>query len=640
MANAISHAALPFPVKGARFSVLVPYLDADGDPTDPTTPDTEISTDAGAFADAAEEVTTISGSNGMGYITLSGAETNGSVVALAAKVASGPKATLATLYPRVLPAVRSGTAQAGAAGTITLDSGAAAIDDYYNGCIIKTTGGTGGGGTGGANNQARVITDYVGSTKVATISPNWETNPSSDTTFDVLLTECSLLRYGDLQAWRGSQPNALSSGRVDATVGAMQADVVTAAAIATGAIDADAIADNAIDAGAIANDAITAAKIATGAIDADAIADGAIDAGAIAADAITAAKIADGAIDAATFAAGAINAAAIATDAITAAKIAADAIGASELAADAVSEIQSGLATSSALSTAQADLDDIQTRLPAALVSGRMDSSVGAMAAGVVTAAAVATNAIDADALATDAVSEIQAAVAAGAVASVTGAVGSVTGNVGGNVAGSVGSVVGAVGSVTGAVGSVGANGINAASLDPDVTTELQSGLATAAALSTVAGYLDTEITSILTAVTNILAAVDTEVAAILADTNELQTDWADGGRLDLLVDAILARLPALVGGRIDASVGAMAADVITASALSAGAVDEIHDEQIGDGTITHRQALRVLIAGMAGKLSGAATTTATVRNLADSADVIVATVDASGNRSAVTVTP
>ena len=50
--------------------------------------------------------------------------------------------------------------------------------------------------------------------------------------------------------------------------------------------------------------------------------------------------------------------------------------------------------------------------------------------------------------------------------------------------------------------------------------------------------------------------------------------------------------------------------------------------------------ALRVLVAGMAGKLSGAATATVTIRNLADSADVVVATVDADGNRSAVTVTP
>ena len=196
MANSISHASLPFPVKGARFSVLVGLLDADGDPTAQTTPDTEVSLDAGAAADAAEEVTAISGMDGMGYITFSGAETNVSALAVNFKAASGPKASLMMIYPRVLPVEHSGTAQAGAAGTITLASGASAIDDYYNGCIIKTTGGTGGGGTGGANNQARVITDYVGSTKVATISPSWETNPSSDTTYEVLLTDmaCNALR--------------------------------------------------------------------------------------------------------------------------------------------------------------------------------------------------------------------------------------------------------------------------------------------------------------------------------------------------------------------------------------------------------------------------------------------------------------
>lgn len=35
-----------------------------------------------------------------------------------------------------------------------------------------------------------------------------------------------------------------------------------------------------------------------------------------------------------------------------------------------------------------------------------------------------------------------------------------------------------------------------------------------------------------------IAAYLDTEIAAILADTGELQTDWADGGRLDLILDA------------------------------------------------------------------------------------------------------
>jgi hypothetical protein len=46
--------------------------------------------------------------------------------------------------------------------------------------------------------------------------------------------------------------------------------------------------------------------------------------------------------------------------------------------------------------------------------------------------------------------------------------------------------------------------------------------------------------TDVGTAITKIDAVddyVDTEVAAILADTNELQTDWVDGGRLDLILD-------------------------------------------------------------------------------------------------------
>ena len=195
MANSVSHAALPYPIKGCRFTIAVPYLDADGDPTDPTTPDTERSIDAAAFADCTEEATTISGSNGTAYITLTGDEMNCSLLALAAKVASGPKATLATIYPRILPVFRSGTAQAGAAGTITLDSGASAVDDFYNGMIVRTTGGTGGGGgSGSLGNQARLVTDYAGSTKVATVVPNWETNPSSDTTFEILLTPEALIR--------------------------------------------------------------------------------------------------------------------------------------------------------------------------------------------------------------------------------------------------------------------------------------------------------------------------------------------------------------------------------------------------------------------------------------------------------------
>lgn len=74
--------------------------------------------------------------------------------------------------------------------------------------------------------------------------------------------------------------------------------------------------------------------------------------------------------------------------------------------------------------------------------------------------------------------------------------------------------------------------------------------------------------------------------------------------------------------------------------ALTAAAVDAILDEQVGDSTLTMRQVLRVFLAVLAGKTSGGGTTTITFRNAADSQDVVVTTVDASGNRTAVTITP
>lgn len=50
----------------------------------------------------------------------------------------------------------------------------------------------------------------------------------------------------------------------------------------------------------------------------------------------------------------------------------------------------------------------------------------------------------------------------------------------------------------------------------------------------------------------------------------------------------------------------------------------------------TPRQALRLMLAALAGKLSGAATTTVTIRDTNDSKDRITATVDSDGNRSSV----
>jgi hypothetical protein len=220
MATHFSHSALPYPVRNASFTVQVGYLDATGTPTDPVTPDTEISKDGGTFADCVNEVTTIAGANGVGYITLNGLEMDASMIALAFKVASGPKASLIPdIRPRILPILFSGTASAGAAGSLTLATDIPAVADLLKGCILRTTGGTGGGGTGGANNQARVITAFP-TTRVAAVVPNWEVTPDNTTTYDVLLADGAYIGFGNLALILGGD------GEVTRLAGALNSETV------------------------------------------------------------------------------------------------------------------------------------------------------------------------------------------------------------------------------------------------------------------------------------------------------------------------------------------------------------------------------------------------------------------------------
>ncbi|MGE0253480.1 MAG: hypothetical protein AB7H93_23615 [Vicinamibacterales bacterium] len=73
----------------------------------------------------------------------------------------------------------TGTAQAGAAGTITLAaSGPSDSNDAYNGMPITITSGTGAG-------QRRIIADYVGSTHVAHVHGNWSTNPDETSVYSI-----------------------------------------------------------------------------------------------------------------------------------------------------------------------------------------------------------------------------------------------------------------------------------------------------------------------------------------------------------------------------------------------------------------------------------------------------------------------
>lgn len=453
--------AHPYPLYNARFRLVLPILDADGDlVTGATAPDSEVSQNQGTFADATNEIVEIATSSGMYYLDLIATEMDTQCSAVIVKTTSaGAKTTPIVLYPKRLPVLRTGTAQAGAATTITLDSGASAKDDFYNGCYVNITNDS----PANALGQARLITDYVGSTKVATVESAWGTNPSVASTFEILLTE----EAAAVREWGGS-PVADTS-----IAGVPEVDVThwigTAAATPTVAgvpeVDVTHWRGTATPAEHTAGYPIVTVKDGTGTGEID-TASGKV-------------SITDGAIVAATFGAGAITATVIATGAIDADAIAADAVtelrsifsgtadsGSSTTLVDAAlaeadTDYWKGcwvLFTSGTISgqvrlitaftpgtdtitfapaTTQAVGTNTYEILPAArsdvelwdgsavnpLISGRVDANAqalgtgvivaGTFGAGAIDAAAIATAAIDADALAADCITAAKIANAA-----------------------------------------------------------------------------------------------------------------------------------------------------------------------------------------------------------------------------------
>jgi hypothetical protein len=86
---------------------------------------------------------------------------------------------------------------------------------------------------------------------------------------------------------------------------------------------------------------------------------------------------------------------------------------------------------------------------------------------------------------------------------------------------------------------------------------------------------------------------------------------------------------------------GLMSGSFSSAVTLEAQGFSEyLLDQEIVETGLTLRQALRLVTAATAGKLSGGGTSTETIRNaVADSVARIVATVDSSGNRTSITYT-
>ena len=81
--------------------------------------------------------------------------------------------------------IHSGTAQAGAATTITLAAGANGGDGIYNRNLIVIIGGTGAG-------QTRTITDYDDTTKVCAVDREWHINPDATSEYQILADDTPL----------------------------------------------------------------------------------------------------------------------------------------------------------------------------------------------------------------------------------------------------------------------------------------------------------------------------------------------------------------------------------------------------------------------------------------------------------------
>jgi hypothetical protein len=210
--------------------------------------------------------------------------------------------------------------------------------------------------------------------------------------------------------------------------------------------------------------------------------------------------------------------------------------------------------------------------------TGRIEARVGSIANGAITAAAIATDAIDADALADGAITA--ATFAAGAIDATAIATGAIDAD--------------AIADNAIDAGAIAANAITAAKIADgaiDAAT-FAAGAINAAAI-----------------------AADAITAAKIAD-----------GAIDAATFA---------AGAITATV--IATGAIDADALAADAVDEIWDEVV-EGAVTARQSMRLANSANAGKASGMETTNPLIRDLGDTKNRIDATVDADGNRSAVTL--
>jgi hypothetical protein len=130
-------------------------------------------------------------------------------------------------------------------------------------------------------------------------------------------------------------------------------------------------------------------------------------------------------------------------------------------------------------------------------------------------------------------------------------------------------------------------------------------------------------------------------LAATIEGRLNASVDFTGNGDLAANMTGLANLVVELLGaGDLDATISAfgnMEIDiVVTGTGLSTANVGQAVWSALLEAGFTAEDLLRLAAAGNAGKLSGAAGTTIAVRDVSDQHDIITATVDADGNRTAV----
>jgi hypothetical protein len=211
----------------------------------------------------------------------------------------------------------------------------------------------------------------------------------------------------------------------------------------------------------------------------------------------------------------------------------------------------------------------------------------------------------------------------------------------------STSNAVGAAASVTAGV-TLADDAITAAKFDESTAYPLKSADTDATAVARTGADSDT-----LETLSDEIAAVKAETALILADTG---TDGVVLKAAGLAADAVAEIADAVwdeaisghttgttFGGKNQKvvpseTINDYKADVSgLATSAEVGAIALLGETVVGSYTV--QDILKILAAKMVGKASGGGTTTITYRGIDDTSDVIIETVDANGNRSAMTLT-